>query len=183
MRQPEAAKLAELENFRLSEGSPVSVFINEEHVVHLDVHLPFIEQVFASVEQGSMLLEEATPQVMQVFEHSLEHLQNIQADPFLRGRVAGYNQRLQRLSELIVNGQKRLEKLSREAAERGDTEEPMAPQVDPSISNKIQEHQIRLRMDLEKHQQKLMLNLQEAEQKRQLADAKAAMELQTLLKR
>ena len=183
MRQPEAAKLAELENFRLSEGSPVSVFINEEHVVHLDVHLPFIEQVFAAVEQGSMLLEEATPKVMQVFEHSVEHLQNIQADPFLRGRVAAYNQRLQRLSELIVNGQKRLEKLSREAAEQGDTEEPMAPQADPVISNKIQEHQIRLRMDLEKHQQKLMLNLQEAEQKRQLADAKAAMELQTLLKR
>ena len=193
-RIPVDAKVAQLETEHLLEGREIEVFPNELHTVHLDVHLPIIEQMFGAVEQGQMAIEEAAMKSMNVFQHSVAHLENIQQDPTIAEKVSQYNQRLQQLSELIVNGQRRLAKLQREAQEAeaaamvegeeaaaAEAQQEGQPQVTSEQQEKLIEHRLKLQMMQEKHQMDMMIKLQKSEQDRQLADAKAATDLTKLL--
>ena len=182
-RIPIDAKVAQLETEHLLEGREIQVFPNEVHTIHLDVHLPIIEEMFGAVEQGQLSIEEAATRAMGVFQHSVQHLELIQQDPTIAEKVSQYNQRLQQVSELIVNGQRRLAKLQREQqemeAEGGEGQEGQEGQEDQGEGNdsqqeKLIEHRLKLQMMQEKHEMEMMLKLQKAEQERQLADAKTA---------
>jgi len=187
-RIPIDAKVAQLETEHLLEGREIEVFPNEIHTIHLDVHLPIVEQMFAAVEEGQMEIEDAAMRSMNVFQHSVQHLEQVQQDPTIADQVAQYNQRLQQVSELIINGQKKLAKLQREAAEEGPVGEPGPegeegqPQVTPEQQEKLIEHRLKLQMMQEKHQAEMMIKLQKAEQERQLSDAKAATDIREYLR-
>jgi hypothetical protein len=183
-RVPVDAKVAELENAHLSEGNTIPVYPNELHVVHLDVHLPAIEEMFQAVEEGQIDLIEATQQTMLIFDHSVQHLENIQQDISIQERVAEFNQRLQQVSEMIINGQKAMAKADQEAAEAGAQEgvEGGQPQITPEQQQKLLESRLKIQMMQEKHQAEMMIRLQKAEQDRQIADAKAATNLRDFLR-
>jgi hypothetical protein len=186
-RVPVDAKVAELENAHLSEGNTIPVYPNELHVVHLDVHLPAIEEMFQAVEEGQIDLIEATQQTMLIFDHSVQHLENIQQDISIQERVAEFNQRLQQVSEMIINGQKAMAKADQEAAEAGAQEgvggvEGGQPQITPEQQQKLLESRLKIQMMQEKHQAEMMIRLQKAEQERQIADAKAATNLRDFLR-
>ena len=175
-RIPVDAKVAQLETEHLLEGREIQVFPNELHTIHLEIHLPIVEQMFAAVEEGQLEIEDAATQAINVFQHCVQHLEHIQQDPSISEKVAQYNQRLQQVSELIINGQKRLAKLQRESQESGEGEENPEGQseVSDEQQEKLIEHRLKLQMMTEKHQAEMMIKLQKAEQERQLADAKAA---------
>ena len=167
------------------EGKQIDVFPNEIHVVHLDVHVPAIEELFMAVEQGQMELVDAAVKAMSVFDHSMKHLENIQQDPTLAGRVGEFNSRLQQVSELIINGQRQLAKMQREGE---DLPEETEGQENPEESGKavdaqekLIEHRLKLQMMQEKHEMEMMIKLQKAEQERQLGDAKAASSIRDIL--
>ena len=187
-RIPIDAKVAQLETEHLLEGREIEVFPNEIHTIHLDIHLPIVEQMFTAVEEGQMEIEDAAMRSMNVFQHSVQHLEQVQQDPTIADQVAQYNQRLQQVSELIINGQKKLAKLQREAAEEGPVGEPGPegeegqPQVTPEQQEKLIEHRLKLQMMQEKHQAEMMIKLQKAEQERQLSDAKAATDIRDYLR-
>ena len=186
-RIPVDAKVAQLETQHLLEGKEIPVFIDELHVIHLDIHLPTIEDMFAAVEEGQMSIEQAAMSSMSLFQHAVAHLENIQQDPTIADKVSQFNQRLQRLSELIINGQRKLAKLEREqqevsAAEGGEAGAPENEQQNATDQQeKLIEHRLKLQMMQEKHEMEMMLKLQKAEQDRQIADAKSASNIKNLL--
>tara|TARA_R100000742_G_C4279514_1_gene104317 strand:+ start:6609 stop:8837 length:2229 start_codon:yes stop_codon:yes gene_type:complete len=174
-RIPVDAKVAQLETEHLLEGKEIQVFPNELHTIHLEVHLPIVEQMFTAVEEGQLEIEDAASQAINVFQHAVQHLEFIQQDPSISEKVAEYNQRLQQVSELIINGQKRLAKLQREGADVEEGESPEeGAENPPGQQEKLIEHRLKLQMMQEKHQAEMMIKLQKAEQERQLADAKSA---------
>lgn len=191
VRVPMDAKHAQLENVHLQEGAEIEVFPNEAHLVHLQIHVPAMEKVFGAVEQGAIPLEEAYMRTNILFQHSVVHLEQVQQDPTVVEKVREYNQRLQQLSELIVNGQKQLMKRQREkqqaaeqAAAEGAVENTTQPQntVTPEQQEKLLEHRLKLQMMQEKHQVEMMIRLQKHEQERQLQDARAAKDVRDFLR-
>ena len=165
---------------------PIDVFPNEIHIVHLDIHVPTLEELFLAVEQGQLELEEAAVKGMAVFDHSMKHLENVQQDPMMADRVNEFNSRLQQVSELIINGQRKLAKLQREAQdspEAGEGEEGAGEQQEAAADaqEKLIEHRLKLQMMQEKHEMEMMIKLQRAEQERQLSDAKSATNITNLL--
>jgi hypothetical protein len=186
-RIPVDAKIAELENRDMATGGEIPVYPNELHVVHLDVHLPAIEQMFQAVEEGQLALEEATPQVIQIFYHAVQHLEHIQQDPTIGEKVTEFNGRLQQASEMIINGEKRIAALEREAAQAAQEEgaegapQEGQPEGNPEQQEKLIEHRLKLQMMQEKHQVEMMIRLQKAEQDRQINDAKAASDVRSFL--
>tara|TARA_R110002020_G_scaffold105974_2_gene246955 strand:- start:5717 stop:7960 length:2244 start_codon:yes stop_codon:yes gene_type:complete len=185
-RIPVDTKVAQLENEHLLEGRPIDVFPNEIHIVHLDIHVPTLEELFLAVEQGQMELVEAAVKAMSVFDHSMQHIENIQQDPMVADRVNEFNSRLQQVSELIINGQRQLAKMQREAQdspEAGEGEEGAGeqPGADMEAQEKLIEHRLKLQMMQEKHEMEMMIKLQKAEQERQLSDAKSATNITNLL--
>ena len=180
------AKVAMLENKQLMEGEDIEVLADEAHVTHLDFHLPKLEELFNMVEEGQLELVEAIHPAFPLFQHSLAHLENIQQDFSIKEAVANYNERLQQISELIINGQKALAKLEREQAQQAEAEgqaqeEEQQPQMDPKVMAMMQEHQAKLKMMGEKHQMEMMINLQKHQQKMQIEDAERAIKLKDLL--
>ena len=156
------------------------------HIVHLDIHVPTLEELFLAVEQGQMELVEAAVKAMSVFDHSMQHIENIQQDPMVADRVNEFNSRLQQVSELIINGQRQLAKMQREAQdspEAGEGEEGAGeqPGADMEAQEKLIEHRLKLQMMQEKHEMEMMIKLQKAEQERQLSDAKSATNITNLL--
>ena len=115
----------------------------------------------------------------------MKHLENIQQDPTLAGRVNEFNSRLQQVSELIINGQRQLAKMQREAE---DLPEEVEGQGNPEetgsavdAQEKLIEHRLKLQMMQEKHEMEMMIKLQKAEQERQLGDAKAASSIRDIV--
>ena len=187
-RVPVDAKMAELENQHLEEGKEISVFPNELHVVHLDVHLPKIEANFQAMEEGQIELVEATQMSVNIFQHAVQHLEQIQQDTSIQEKVGDFNQRLQIVSEMIVNGNKAIEKQERDAAleaqaqaEAGGEGGQLAPEANPQNNEKFIEHRLKLQMMEEKHKAEMFIRLQKAEQERQIADAKGATTVRELL--
>jgi hypothetical protein len=181
-RMPIDAKVAQLENKDLMQGGEVEVFPNEVHVIHLDIHVPEMESVFQQVEEGQLELVEAYQLTANLFQHSVTHLEFIQQDFSVADRVSEFNERLQQVSELIINGQKALAKLQQEQAEAEEAGEGEGGQVSPEQQEKLIEHRLKLQMMQEKHQMEMMIKLQKAQQDRSVEEAKAASSLRNFLK-
>lgn len=191
-RLPVDAKLAELENNQLIQGVEISVQPNEMHLVHLDVHIPKMDQLVAAVEQGQLSLEEATTQLIPLFAHSTAHLEMVQSDVVAEAIVAAYRNRLKGFNEIMTNGTRRIEKLQREQeaaqqeAAQQEAENPENPVesdgITPELREKLVEHRLKLRMMEEENQLKLANKQAEFAQKLRLRDAEKAVELRDFLK-
>lgn len=187
-RMPQDAKIAQLENKDLMEGGEVEIFPNEIHTVHLDIHVPELERIWQAVEEGQIELIEAYQRSVNLFFHCVQHLGFVQQDPTIAEAVAGYNERLQRVSELISNGEKALAKEQREAEEaaandaEAQAQLQQQPQITPAQQEKLIEHRLKLQMMKEKHDMEMMLKLQKAQQERSLQDLKAEQNLREFLR-
>ena len=184
-RQPQDAKIAQLENRDLMEGVEVEIFPNEAHAVHLEFHVPELENIWNAHEEGQVDEIEAYLQSVQLFQHCVQHLEFIQQDFTIAELVSEYNQRLQQVSELIVNGERALAKQQREAEEEAaqnpEAEAPQ-PQITPEQQEKLIEHRLKLQMMQEKHEMEMMLKLQKAQQERAIEDLKSQQSLTEFLR-
>lgn len=175
-------KVAQLETMALLSGQQIEVLPDEVHDIHLELHLPKLEELFARVEAGEMTEAEAVIPAQPLFEHCVKHLESIQGDVFLEDKVGMYNQRLQQVSELIINGQKALAKQQREAEENPEAQGQGQGQVSPEMMAKMEEHKMKLQMMQEKFQMESMIKLQKHQQELNLQDAKTAASVRDLLK-
>jgi hypothetical protein len=185
-RLPVDAKIAQLENDALVEGRQIEVMEEEMHLVHIDFHLKALDQ-FIAQEQEGVPIEELVPRMMALYEHTVAHLEYVQGDVTMQEQVATYRQSLQQAGEIIHNGMKRLAKMQREqqvaAAEGGEMEPAAAGPTDGDMKmqQKLEEHQMKLRMMEEAHVLKQNIKLQEAALKRSLKDADKAADMMNLL--
>jgi hypothetical protein len=182
-RPPMEAKTAMLENNQLRAGQPVEALPAEMHAIHLPIHVQDIEQVIMAVDQGQISLVEATPQMVPVYEHSMQHAEFMQGD----ATYPMFKQRLQQLGEYINNGIKALGKLQREQAQAEEAaamapgEAPAAaPQPNPQDLNaaenlrmKTIEAEVKLRMAEERHRQDMRIRDERAAQEMAIRAAEA----------
>jgi hypothetical protein len=182
-RLPVDAKIAQLENDALVDGRQIEVMEEEMQLVHLEFHLRALDQ-FIKQEQEGVPIEELVPRMMALYEHALAHLEFVQGDVTMQEQVATYRQSLQQAGEIIHNGMKRLAKMQREQqAAGGEGEQAPAGPADSDLKmqQRLEEHQMKLRMMEEAHVLKQNIKIQDAALKRSLRDAdKAAALMQNL---
>lgn len=101
--EPQARKMAMLENSVLAQGIPLPVDPNEPHFEHCDEHLKPLEQIAFGYKQAQKITPEAVAALMTALPHVKAHFEFLQQD---ETRKDAYKQVWPRFSmvESIANG-------------------------------------------------------------------------------
>lgn len=169
------SKIAYLENQQLSEGTPVPVISTELHAAHLAEHIPALTGLIERLNTGQADPLQVLPALQAFYEHIAMTAEQLAGDPMQQGLVGQAKQALQFAEEMINNTSKQVQKMQREAAEAGGAPEEG---VDPAMSAKMQEHQMKMQMAQQKAELDMQLKQAKFEQEQALRDAKTAMDLQ-----
>lgn len=175
-RQPVDAKIAYLENQQLSAGQAVPVMSEEMHGLHLQMHLPALQQIIEAVDTGQMAPEQALPALQSFYQHIGETAQQAAGDPALGSLVAQAQQILQYAEEHLNNTMKALEKQQRDAAQAGPQEGQQQPDGQQEIDLKLQKAQIDMQIQQQKAELEMVLKKEKFDQEQALRDAKAALD-------
>jgi hypothetical protein len=180
-RTPLDAEIAELQNVAMSNGVPMSVMPNDHHILHLQAHLPSLENDLVQLEQG-----QATPQLLQVAilktKHSAQHMQLLKPDKLQEKLVAELTRKFNNLAERTSAADDRAKRQAMKDQIKAATQ---PPPPDPASQAAENEHAQNLRQSQEEHSQKIrhreelhQSTMKEkaatAAQARALADAAAA---------
>ena len=169
------SKIAYLENQQLSEGISVPVVSTELHAAHLAEHIPSLTGLIERLNVGQADPMQVLPALQAFYEHIAMTAEQLAGDPMQQGLVGQAKQALQFAEEMINNTSKQVQKMQREAAEAGGVPEEG---VDPAMSAKMQEHQMKMQMAQQKAELDMQLKQAKFEQEQALRDAKTAMDLQ-----
>ncbi len=172
-------KIAFFENQQLMEGLPVPVITNEIHGTHLQIHIPALGELIEQLNTGAADPVPALPALQAFYQHIAETVENIAGDPAQQVAVGEARQVLQYAEEMINNTTKKVQKIQRDAAQQAPEEEG-APQEDPMVNAKMQEHQLKMEMARQKAQLDMELRQAKFEQEQAMQDAKNAMELRQI---
>lgn len=199
-RAPIDMKVAEFENTKFELGKPSNVLPNEDHFVHIQIHLPMLTQLISGVEQnGNQMTVEQLAQtysiLMASLPHCAQHVEQMSAD---RSRRAETKQAIQIVQQLNASSQRLLNQITRlqnaqqeamqaemqrqqeqQAAYVADLEKKVA-QGGPDSGKaqaKLIEAQVMTRLKEMEFQQKLSQKEREFNQKLALRDAEAAQKL------
>lgn len=172
-RQPVDAKIAYLENQNLQNGQQVPVMSEEMHGLHLQMHLPALQQVIEAVDTGQIAPEQALPALQAFYQHIGQTAQQAAGDPALGSLVAQAQQLLQFAEEHLNNTMKALEKQQRDAAQQPNGQQPDGQQ---QLDFKMQQAQIDMQIKQQKAQLEMALRKEKFDQEQALRDAKAALD-------
>lgn len=170
-RQPLDVEIAELQNAALSQGvlASVSVLPNDQHIIHLQQHLPSLTNDLDYMEAG-----QGTPQLLETVKAKLDHItahsQLLKPDK-LQGAVVAelgrqYNNAAQRVQSAL------------EHADRNTAKQLAAapPRTDKLVENE-QLHQQKLQQLAEDHELAKRITQEKAAQRRAIDDADEAAKL------
>jgi hypothetical protein len=162
-RMPIDFKVAKLENFEMLEGDYVDPVDGEDHLVHLSVHIEELEVGLQGVEEGSIELSDWTIEHQQLYRHCTATLEMVTVHKTLMPELNSYRQRVQQIGEIVVNGMKQINKMSREGK--------MANDQNKNGMNAMQMKDQRAQQEMahreQAHQQKLQIQAQESAMKMQ----------------
>lgn len=115
LRPPMDAQIAKLENSAMSLGQPPAFEINQNHEVHVGIHLERLYELLTQHTELEIDLAQAVDSMQPMWEHAQrDHMPNIsQNNP----RYKEYKEGLQQLGEFINNGRKSVEKMRMKEAE------------------------------------------------------------------
>lgn len=127
-RPPIDLDIAITENSLFRLGGDKPVIPNEIHSVHIPPHLELMYEYIKGYEDMLISEEEAIPVLLVLQTHTQTHLDYIQSHP----QAAEWRQALQQTNEIVVNGQRSLEKKQKQAAEaeaRGETLDQVSGEI------------------------------------------------------
>lgn len=185
LRPDVEASIAFNENFPLMNGGQALLQPNQPHLIHVREHMKPMLEMFNQVVEGLVPIEQVVTKLAPLHAHATDHLILAGETELNKQEVAEYNQILQQVGEIVGNGQKRLQKLQREAqeasGEAGATQEGQGSQL---VDRSVVEAQIALQRASssetranEEHQIKMQEIIQNGRQQRALKDAKTAASL------
>ena len=186
-RVPYDHDIAVLENNALLDDNPVEPRDGQNHMVHIPIHLEALEMEFQEVEQGQLDLMEWTMEYRLLYEHTVATIEMTTVYETLQPTLNSYNQRLQRLSEMIINGMRMIEKAQRngefvEEQEEGAAEPEQGSQ-DAELKREMQEkdalHQQKMRHIYEEGKLRLQQAKESGQQKQVLESQKAMAQMVT----
>lgn len=173
-RPPMETKTAMLENNQMVQGEQIPVLPTEIHFTHLQVHLSKLQEFVQAAEQGQIDLAQASPVLVNIYQHAMTHLEFMQGDP----SAPMFKQALQQMGEIVMNSVKAMQKVQREQMEAGQQEQAMGqqPQAEEQVNleTKLVEARVKLQMAEEAHAQQMRHKEELARQQIALADATTA---------
>lgn len=171
-RQTVDVKIAFFENQQLAAGQPVPVLPSEMHGMHLQAHLPTLNQIIEQIDTGGADPQQVLPVLQSFYQHIGETLQFASGDPSLSSLVGQAKQVMQIAEEAINNTTKAAQKIQRDQAQQQPQEG--APQ--PSGAElKMQEHQIKMQIAQQKAELDFQIRQRKADQEQSIRDASAAL--------
>jgi hypothetical protein len=168
-------KFANLENNTMRQGTPLPMYPNDNHTVHARVHITALSEGVAALQEGQADLASVIPGLSVLLDHASAHVEAQSADPTVREEAAGNRQTLSQLSEIVVNGQKAVEKMQREAAASPQTQEAGGP--DPKTTTEIEKSRVKIDLMQQEALAKREIRVADAAQERSLKDAEYAQKL------
>jgi predicted transcriptional regulator YdeE len=176
-------KIAYFENQQLQAGQPVPVVPNEMHGMHLQTHVPLLNQIIEQINVGEADPQQVLPILQAFYQHISETLQFAAGDPSLQSLMAQAKQVLQFAEEAINNTNKALQKIQREQAEMAQQQAAAGGQPAPQISPlelRMQEHQMKMEMAKQKAQLDMQIKQSKFDQEQAIRDSKAALEFRKM---
>lgn len=184
-RIPADAKIAELENGSMQAGRQVTVMPNENHAIHLTVHLKETQPIVQAVQNNQIQDKQATMMFLtMVYEHSNEHLVRIVDDKTKQQEIGQAKLVMNLLREAVVNLQRDVEqdiRVANEQQQQAALEQGQVQGISPQMQMKMQEHQLDMQLKQERAQLDARFKEAELKQKLALQDAQAAANLRTAM--
>ena len=184
-RIPADAKIAELENGAMQAGRRVTVMPNENHAIHLAVHLSETQPIVQAVQNKEIQDKQATMTFLtMMYEHSNEHLIKIVDDQTKQQEIGQAKLAMNLLREAVVNLQSDVEqdiRAANEQQQQAALEQGQVQSISPQMQMKMQEHQLDMQLKQEKAQLDARFKEAELKQKLALQDAQAAANLRTAM--
>jgi hypothetical protein len=184
-RIPADAKIAELENSSMQMGRTVSVLPNENHSIHLSVHLQEAAPISEAVQNGQIQDKQGTLRYLtSLFEHSSEHLNRIAQDQTKQAEIGQANLAMNLIRESVTNLQRDVEEDIRkqaEAQQQAALEAGEIQGISPQMQMKMQEHQLDMQLKQERAALENRFKELELKQKLALQDAQAAANLRSAM--
>ena len=184
-RIPMDAKIAELENGSMQAGRQVTVMPNENHAIHLSVHLKEVQPIVEAVQNNQIEDKQKTMMFLtMVYEHCNEHLLKIADDKNRQQELGQAKLIMNLLREAVVNLQRDVQqdiRVANEQQQQMALEQGEIQGISPQMQMKMQEHE--LDMQLKQQRAELDARFKEAELKQKLAlqDAQAAANLRVAM--
>jgi len=184
-RIPMDAKIAELENGSMQAGRQVTVMPNENHAIHLSVHLKEVQPIVQAVQNNEIEDKQKTMMFLtMVYEHCNEHLLKIADDKNRQQELGQAKLIMNLLREAVVNLQRDVQqdiRVANEQQQQMALEQGEIQGISPQMQMKMQEHE--LDMQLKQQRAELDARFKEAELKQKLAlqDAQAAANLRVAM--
>jgi len=165
-KTPIDVQLAELQNVAMSNGTPMTVSMGDQHFLHAQIHFPSLEQDLDLLESG-----QDTPELLRSAQikitHISEHIGTIKPDGLQKELFA-------ELRRQFNNASQRVEAAMYAAEKQRDREQGSQAPMSPELQKKIADHQLHQKFKVEDHELNMYLKDQEAAQKRALKDAEKA---------
>lgn len=168
-------QIAILQNAQLLQGIPIPVLSSDKHLAHAREHMKPLLEMYEAAQAGQIPLGEAATSHLDLFTHTVEHVQMVEGDVAAAEEAAAMRQMLQRVEEVISNGIKEAEAQAQEQPEG-------APQDGgQTISPEQQERLARAQAEIELMRLKTDAGIEMEQRKNQakiaMEDAKAAAEI------
>jgi hypothetical protein len=112
-------QIAILQNEALMRGAMVPVLGTDKHLAHAREHIKPLLEMYELAQAGQIPLAQAAMQFSDLFAHTVEHVTQVQGDIAASEEAASMRQMLQRIEEIIANGQKEAEAMAQEGAAEG----------------------------------------------------------------
>ena len=164
--------IASLENNAFQSGGQVIVDPDQNHFVHLNVHLQFAGQIVQGVQDQQVDPRQAAQIMSAALPHMLVHLQNMEGDPTRKEQFDSMNEQvgeLMKIADQINSMAQAMQEQEQEAMMQEQQQPQQTPQMMVAM-NKIQ-------LDQAKFQNDAMLKQQKVQQQLELKDKQVAQKL------
>lgn len=170
-------KIAFLENQQLQSGQAVPVIPSEMHGMHLQTHLPVLNQIIEQINVGEADPQQVIPVLQAFYQHIGETLQFAANDPALQSIVGQTKQVMQFAEEAINNTNKALQKIQRDQSKEAESQSGQEQQDGQSnpVDLKLREHEAKLMMAKQKADLDMQLRKAKFDQEQSMRDAKEAL--------
>jgi hypothetical protein len=169
------SKIALMENQMLQSGAQIEVISNELHGVHLEAHVPVLNQLIEQINTGAADPQQAMPILQSFYQHISQQAEFASGDPALQSIVGQTKQVLQIAEEAINNVNKHLEKLQRDQQQNPQSA-GQQQQASP-VDLKMQEHEMKMQIAKQKAELDFQIKQRKFDQEQAMRDSKNALDL------
>ena len=173
-RVTDQTSIAILQNAQLLQGIPLPVFSSDLHLAHAREHMKPLVEMFEAAQGGQIPLAEAATSNIELFGHTVEHVQYISGDIAASEEAGAMRQMLQRIEEVIANGMKEAEAEAEEQVAEG---EEAAPQMSAEQQERFAKAQAEIEIMRLKTQAGIDMEVERNQARIQMDDARTAAEI------